>query len=179
MDIVRNRTHDQRLEGANGNGEGDRDLLQRLQADFVNYKQRAEREREEQTQLANEQLILRLLSVLDDFSRALGGAPEKSANNGWVKGIALIEHKLRSTLEEEGLSMVEAAPGVDFDPWEHEAVLYEESPDYEEGKIKAVLKDGYKLYDKVIRPAQVAVSKGPGQGRPRARNRLFGWRRSV
>ncbi len=177
MDTLKIKMQDQELEEANQKGEQYLDLLQRVQADFVNYKRRVEQEREEQTKLANERLILKLLSVLDDFSRALGTAPEKEANNQWLKGMALIEHKLSSTLEEEGLSRIEAAPGVDFDPWEHEAVLHDESSDYEEGKIMTVLKDGYKLHDKVVRPAQVAVSKGPGRDEPRARNGFLRWKR--
>ena len=142
-----------------------RDLLQRLQADFINYKRRVEREREEQTKSANRELIVKLLPVLDDFARALGTVPEEMADADWVQGMALIERKLRATLEEEGLKRIDAE-GRDFDPWEHEAVFCEHSSDHDEGKVKAVFRDGYKLYDRVIRPAQVVVAKGNEPGEP-------------
>ncbi|TET12721.1 MAG: nucleotide exchange factor GrpE [Dehalococcoidia bacterium] len=87
------------------------------------------------------------------------------ADAEWVKGIALIQQKLRATLEEEGLKRIDAE-GKDFDPWEHEAVFCEASSDHDEGRVKAVIRDGYKLHDRVIRPAQVVVSKASEQGEP-------------
>lgn len=152
-------------EQPNTEAEEYRDLLQRLQADFVNYKRRVEREREEQTKSANRELILKLLPVLDDFAHALGTVPQELADAEWVQGMALIERKLRATLEKEGLKSIDAE-GKDFDPWEHEAVFCEQSSDHDEGKVKAVFRDGYKLHDRVIRPAQVVVSKGSEPGEP-------------
>jgi len=90
-------------EGTNAEVEEYRDLLQRLQADFVNYKRRVEQEREEQTRSANRELILKLLPTLDDFARALGPVPQEMADAEWVKGIALIQQKLMATLEEAEL----------------------------------------------------------------------------
>jgi len=152
-------------ERTNAEVEEYRDLLQRLQADFVNYKRRVERAREEQTRSSNKALILKLLPILDDFTRALGPVPQEMADAEWVKGIALIQQKLMATLEEEGLKRIDAE-GKDFDPWEHEAVFCEESSHRDEGKVKAVIRDGYKLHDRVIRPAQVVVSKASEQGEP-------------
>ncbi len=152
-------------ERADGEEEEYRDLLHRLQADFVNYKRRVEREREEQARSANSALILKLLPVLDDFARALGTMPQEMADADWVKGMALIKRKLMATLEEEGLKRIEAE-GKDFDPWEHEAVFCEGSSDHDEDKVRAVLRDGYKFHDRVIRPAQVVVSKGGRPGEP-------------
>jgi molecular chaperone GrpE len=149
-------------ERADGEEEEYRDLLHRRQADFVNYKRRVEREREEQARSANSALILKLLPVLDDFARALGTMPQEMADADWVKGMALIKRKLMATLEEEGLKRIEAE-GKDFDPWEHEAVFCEGSSDHDEDKVRAVLRDGYKFHDRVIRPAQVVVSKGGGR----------------
>lgn len=146
------------------------DLLQRLQADFTNYKRRMEREREQETKSASKDLILRLLPILDDFGRALESVPGEMAEDDWVKGMAIIERKLMATLEGEGLERLDAE-GKEFDPWEHEAVLCQESSDHDEGKIKAVLRDGYKLHGRVIRPAQVIVSKRSEQGESQARNR--------
>jgi len=135
------------------------DLLQRTQADFINYKRRAEREREEQAKFAKADLILKLLPVLDDFNRAREAMPPEVASTDWAEGIELIGKKLMAILEEEGVSRIEAE-GKTFDPWEHEALSYDESDEYEEGKVKAVFEDGYRLNGRVIRPAQVAVSKG-------------------
>jgi len=140
--------------------EGDYpDLLQKTQADFINYKHRVERERKEQAKFAKADLILRLLPILDDFNRAQEAMPPEIAEADWSKGIELIKRKLMAVLEEEGMSKIEAE-GKDFDPREHDALSYEESERYEEGKVKAVFSDGYRLNDRVIRPAQVAVSKG-------------------
>lgn len=146
-------------EKTNTEVEEYRDLLQRLQADFINYKRRVEREREEQTKSATRELILKLLPVLDDFARALGSVPQNMADADWVQGMAFIERKLMAILEEEGLKRIDAE-GKEFDPWEHEAMFCEESSDHDEGKVKAVLRDGYKLHDRVIRPAQVVVIQG-------------------
>jgi len=152
-------------EKTNIEAEEYRYLLQRLQADFTNYKRRVEREREEQTKFANRELILKLLPVLDDFARALESVPQEMADAGWVEGMAFIARKLTAILEEQGLTKIDAE-GKEFDPWEHEAVRCEESSDPDEGKVKAVLRDGYKLHDRVIRPAQVVVSRRGEPGEP-------------
>jgi len=134
-------------------------LLQQAQADLVNYRRRTEQERADALRGAKADVLLSVLPVLDDFERALQAAPPEHAGQPWVEGLALIERKLRSALEAHGVTPVEAL-GKPFDPWEHEAVLYEESPAHEEGQVIAVLRPGYKLQGKVIRPAQVKVAKG-------------------
>ncbi len=133
-------------------------LLQSLQADFANYRRRVEREREEQAKYANRELILKVLPVMDDFTRALGTVPQEMTDAGWVQGIAFIERKLMAILEEEGLKKIEAEGKV-FDPWEHEAVFTKESNGDDEGRVASIIREGYKLHDKVIRPAQVSVSQ--------------------
>lgn len=135
------------------------DLLQRTQADFMNFRRRVEREREEQGKFAKAELIVKLLPILDDFSRARETTPPEAANSEWAKGVGLIEKELLAVLEDEGTSKIEAE-GKDFDPQEHEAISYEESDVYEEGKVKTVFSDGYRFNGKVLRPARVAVSKG-------------------
>jgi molecular chaperone GrpE len=135
------------------------DMLQRLQADFVNYKRRVEREREEQTRQANRELMLRILPAIDDLRRALDSVPEDVAESEWARGIAHVGRKLMTALEEEGLERIEAE-GEAFDPWQHEAVFCEEGPEQEEGTVRSVCRDGYRLHDKVVRPAQVVVCKG-------------------
>jgi len=129
---------------------------QRVQADFSNFKKRAEREKEEVTKFANAELVASLLPVIDDLERALDNASGKLAGLTWVEGIRLIYRKFLSILEAHGLSAIEAE-GKDFDPSLHEAVLYEEG---EEGKVLAELQKGYKFHDRVIRPAMVKVGKG-------------------
>jgi molecular chaperone GrpE len=107
-------------------------------------------------------LIVNLLPVLDDLERALSSVSAKLAGLTWVDGIRLIHRKLKAVLEAQGLSEIHAE-GQDFDPNLHEAVLHEEG---EEGKVTAELQKGYKLYDRVIRPAMVAVGNGRGASPP-------------
>lgn len=128
---------------------------QRVQADFSNFKKRAEKEKEEVTKFANAELVASLLPVIDDLERALESAG-KLAGLTWVEGIRLIYRKFLGILEAHGLCAIEAV-GKDFDPSLHEAVLYEEA---EEGKVLAELQRGYKFHDRVIRPAMVKVGKG-------------------
>ncbi len=144
-----------------------RDMLQRLQADFVNYKRRVEREREEQTQQANRELMLRILPAIDDLRRALDSVPEDVAESEWAKGIAHVGRKLMTALEDEGLERIEAE-GEAFDPQQHEAVFCEEGPEQEEGTVRSVCRDGYRLHDNVIRPAQVVVCNGGRRQEPAA-----------
>ena len=132
------------------------DSWKRTQADFINYKRRAEQEKREMGDYANTQLILTLLPVLDDFMRAFEAIPPKYAKTGWVDGIRLVEQKLRTTLEAQGLSPIKAL-GETFDPNLHEAIMHTKG---EDGKIVQEMQKGYKLHDKVIRPSQVAVGNG-------------------
>jgi molecular chaperone GrpE len=145
-------------EKANAEEERYLRLIQSLQADFANYRHRVEREREDQAKYANRELILKVLPIMDDFARALGTVPQEMTDAGWVQGMALIERKLTAILEEEGLKRIEAE-GKDFDPWEHEAVFTVEGNGDDEGRVTSIIREGYKLYDKVIRPAQVSVFK--------------------
>jgi len=128
---------------------------QRAQADFINFKRRTEQERAEAAKFANAMLILNLLPILDDLERALDNVSTKLAGLTWVDGIRLIYRKFQAVLESQGLSQIEAE-GADFDPNLHEAVMY---ADGEEGKVVAELQKGYKLHDRVIRPAMVSVGR--------------------
>lgn len=147
------------LDEANRKAEEFLGLLQRAQADFANYRRRVDQERADAAVSTKANVILKFLPVLDDFERALQAIPPEDRQKDWVQGITLIQRKLRSILESEGVTRMEPL-GQTFDPWEHEAVLYQESPDHPEGEVMAVLRDGYKLNSRVIRPAQVAVAKG-------------------
>ena len=129
---------------------------QRAQADFINYKRRSEQEREETVKFANSALMFSLLSILDDWERALASIPDELANLSWVDGIRLIERKLRAVLEAQGLSPIEAV-GEPFDPNLHEAAMQGKG---EEGIVVAEMQKGYKFHDRVIRPAKVVVGNG-------------------
>ena len=128
---------------------------QRAQADFINFKRRAEQERSELVRLANSTLILNLLPVLDDLERALDNVSERLAGLTWVDGIVLIYRKLKAILEGHGLAEIKAV-GEPFDPNLHEAVLYGPG---EAGKVIEELQKGYTLYDRVLRPTMVKVGK--------------------
>lgn len=134
-----------------------RDLLQRTQADFVNYKRRVEDEKNDLVKRANVDLLSRLLPSLDDFERALENNPLTEKDIQWREGIVLIYRNLMATLESYGLRKV-SAQDLPFDPREHEALLYEEAPDLPDGTVLRVIRDGYGLHDRILRPAQVSVS---------------------
>jgi len=129
---------------------------QRTQADFINYKRRSEQEKEEIGKFATSILMLSLLPILDDLERAFTSIPVHLAQLTWVDGIRLIERKLQASLEAQGLSPIKAI-GEPFDPKLHEATMYRKG---EEGIVIEELQKGYKLHDRVIRPAMVVVGNG-------------------
>jgi molecular chaperone GrpE len=129
---------------------------QRAQADFINFKKRSEREKADLGKYANSELILKLLPALDDLERALAAIPPRQAKLSWVDGVRLIERKLRTILEGEGLSQIEAL-GEPFDPHFHEAVRQDK------GKAGIVIDEtqkGYMLNDRLLRPSKVVVGTG-------------------
>ncbi len=129
---------------------------QRTQADFINYKRRVEQEKEEISKFANTMLMLNLLSFLDDLERAFISIPPHLAKLSWVDGIKLTERKLQASLEAQGLSQIKAL-GEPFDPKLHEAAMHGKG---KEGIVIEELQKGYKLHDRVIRPAMVVVGNG-------------------
>ena len=128
---------------------------QRAEADFQNYKRRVEQERDETRRFASAALIINVLPILDDLERALMSLDARLAGLTWFEGIALIHRKILILLENAGVSVIQAE-GQQFDPREHEAVMHSEG---EEGKVLAEVQRGYKLYDRVLRPAMVVVGK--------------------
>ena len=129
---------------------------QRAQADFINYKRRSEQEKEEISKFANASLMLNLLPILDDLERAFTSIPSHLARLTWADGIRLIERKLQASLEVQGLSPIKAL-GETFDPKFHEAAMHGKG---KEGIVIEELQKGYKLHDRVIRPAMVVVGNG-------------------
>ncbi len=136
------------------------DGWQRIQAEFSNYKKRQEAERMQTMVLANAALLRKLLPVVDDFARAMETLPTNLSQVTWLEGITLIQHKLESVIESEGVKPVETE-GQAFDPRYHEAVTYEEAEGYEDGQIIGEVQRGYILGERVLRPALVRVAKAP------------------
>ena len=135
-------------------------MAQRAQADLINYRRRAAEEKSALRQSANSELLLKILSNVDDFNRALAIIPSDAIAPGWLDGLLLVQRNICHLLESEGVSKIEPL-GLSFEPWECEAISYEETPGEEEGKVIKVLRDGYKQHDRVLRAAQVIVSKKP------------------
>lgn len=150
------------LEEERARAEEYLDRWKRAQAEFVNYKKRNEKDREELLRFANSILIAKLLPILDDFERALRTIPDRIHTLTWVEGIFIIHRKLQAVLEQEGVTEIEAEVGREFDPTVHEAVVHEESEEYKEGQIIDILQQGYKLHDRVVRPTLVKVAKEKG-----------------
>jgi molecular chaperone GrpE len=134
------------------------DLAQRVQADFENYRKRAAREQERLVAHAHERLVRELLPVLDDLERALEAA-EAHEEAKLEEGVALVARSLADILRKEGLEQVQTEGK--FDPHVHEALLSQPS-EAEEGAVVEVIQKGYRLGDRVLRPARVVVSSGHG-----------------
>ena len=141
--------------------EQESERYMRLMAEFQNFKRRAAKEKTDIHAFANERIVNDLLPVLDNFERALGTEAEASENEelkNYAKGMELIFEQLKGALEKAGVKEIEAL-GEDFDPNVHNAVMTEQTDEYEDGKISKVMQKGYKLNDRVVRPSMVAVNK--------------------
>jgi molecular chaperone GrpE len=136
---------------------------QRSAADFANFKRRIDEEK----RFAERWLLQELLGVLDDFERAWASAPNELLKFTWVEGLLQINSKLFSVLQRHGVTPIETQ-GKDFSPLEHEAVMREEDSDpAEQTAVVGELQRGYRLHDRVLRPALVKVGKpkeAPGAG---------------
>jgi len=133
------------------------DGWQRAQAEFTNYRKRQERERELMRFEAVGRVVKRYLPIVDDMQRALKDRPREGDGAAWAEGIELIYRKLMSILEVEGVTPIEAE-GQMFDPNLHEAVVQSESDEHESGIVIEVLQTGYKMGERVLRPAMVRVA---------------------
>ena len=149
---------EQALEEAKAEAEEYLDGWRRAQAEFSNYKKRQRAEQSKVRELANANLLRKLLPVLDDFDRAISTMPEGVEKLSWTQGLLMVRRKLEAILETEGVEPIEAE-GASFDPYYHEAVTHEEMPGYEEGQIIGEVQKGYVLGERVIRPALVRVAK--------------------
>lgn len=134
-----------------------KDQYIRLFAEFENYKKRTLKEKIEFSQYANQNIMVSLLAVLDDFERALKELA-KSGENDHLKGVELIYNKFKNTLIEKGLKTIEVKAGDDFNVDFHEAITQIPAPAEElKGKIVDVIETGYQLHDRVIRFAKVVT----------------------
>lgn len=131
-------------------------LAQRVQADFDNYRKRAIRDQERLVAHAHERLVRELLPVLDDLERALEAA-EQHEEAKLVEGVKLVEQSLRNALRKEGLVEIETDGA--FDPHVHEALLTQPGGDAESGAVLDVVQRGYRVGDRVVRPARVIVAE--------------------
>lgn len=145
----------QKIESLEKQVEQMKELAQRTQAEFMNYKKRIAKEKQDLTVFANEKIIMEMLSVVDNFQRALDSEMDKET--GFYQGVDLIKKELESVLARNGLEEIEAI-NQPFDPNYHHAVMQIETED-EPNTVVEVLQKGYKLKEKVIRPVMVKVSK--------------------
>lgn len=134
------------------------DGWQRERAEFSNFKKRIDRENEQLHQTITGSVIKKYLVILDDLDLALKSRPKEGEGAAWAEGIELIARKLQTILESEGIERINQSK-VQFDPNLHEAISHEENPDFECGEIIEVVRQGYKLGDRILRPAMVRVAR--------------------
>lgn len=137
-----------------------KDIAARSQADLENYRKRMIRERTEAIQYANFSLLSTLLPVIDNFEMGLKAAQNEGENSIIYQGMAMVQKQLRDFLSENRVEVIEVSEGDDFDPNLHEAIKQEVSDTVAEGKIIYAMRSGYRLQDRLLRPANVVVSKG-------------------
>ena len=154
------------LVAANAQSDEYLSALQRERAEFLNYKRRTAEERQRDFGLAGDDLIRKVLAVADDFDRAIDARPVELADNSWAEGVAAIDRKLRALLESEGVTEIDAAPGRRFDPREHDAIANVPGTGRPEGEIVDEVRRGYRLRDRVLRPALVAVAAPATESEP-------------
>jgi molecular chaperone GrpE len=143
------------LEEAQTKAAENLDGWQRAQAEFINYKNRVQRDRELDYASMKGDIIKKVLPVLDDLERSLAHRPDDSA---WANGMELIARKFQNILEAEGVKRIEAK-GKPFDPNFHEAISSEPHDEIESGHVIEVVQNGYMLGERVIRPAMVRVAQ--------------------
>jgi molecular chaperone GrpE len=145
------------LKAAEDEASANMDGWQRAQAEFINYRKRVERDQTKSFEDATVRVVKKYLEVLDDLNLALSSPPQDEEGAEWAQGIELIYRKLLTILENEGVVVMEVE-GHSFDPNLHEAISQEESPDHESGQIIEVIKNGYLIGERVLRPALVRVA---------------------
>lgn len=135
------------------------DDLQRLRADFENYRKQAERERDMARKNGADSATTQMLPVIDNVERAIAHIPEDIADHPWVKGIGGLIKQLDSTLGQLGVKRIDANNGTAFNPEVHQAVHFDDTAEGEHEVVAEELQAGYTLHDRVIRPAMVKVTR--------------------
>jgi molecular chaperone GrpE len=136
--------------------DGLQDRLLRQAAEFDNYRKRIDRERRESSEFAAADVLQDIIPILDDFERAL--KVDAPGSEPYRQGLEIIHRALMDLLKKRGVTVIDAV-GTDFDPHIHQAVSYEHAPDTREGKVIAEFARGYRLGDRLLRPAMVKVAK--------------------
>lgn len=134
---------------------------QRAQADFANYKRRAQQEQEQIQRTFAAEAARLALPMLDSFERAFATLPVSLRGYTWIDGIALVEMQLRGMLQAAGIQPVSVAPGHAFDPTKHEAIGEIETVDHPEGHVAVVVQPGYEVAGMLLRPALVQLARAP------------------
>ncbi|NPA31841.1 MAG: nucleotide exchange factor GrpE [Chloroflexi bacterium] len=132
---------------------------QRERAEFANYRQRVEQQAAQTRDRVRGDVLKGLIDILDDLDLALQNRPTEGEAAAWAEGIVLIAQKIRTFLQQQGLEVIDPQPGDPFDPYLHEAIAVEPSDEVESGHIVSVLRKGYRVGDRVLRPALVRVAQ--------------------
>jgi molecular chaperone GrpE len=135
------------------------DGWQRARAEFANYKRRMDAERTELTASAGAESLKRVLPAVDDFERAMQTLPDDLRDNPWISGVLMVQRKLNIALEQSGITPLAVNPGDAFDPNVHEAITHEDSEQFGSQQIIGEVQRGYKIGDRVLRPAMVRVAR--------------------
>ena len=148
----------ERLKKAEDGCSSNLDGWQRERAEFSNYKKRIDRDQVSLGQSITGSVIKKYLPVMDDLDLALKSRPKEGEGAAWAAGIELIQRKLMSILESEGVTPI-FENKVQFDPTIHEAITHEDNAEFASGEVIEVIRSGYKLGDRILRPAVVRVAR--------------------
>ncbi len=148
----------QRMQQIEQESTSYKDQYLRSAAEMKNYKRRVEQDRIDLIRNAGAGVLMKMLPILDDFDLAIAHVPEEIENSPWFNGIKLVQSKLQTVFEGEGVTPIQAL-GQRFDPNFHEAVMHEAAGPEHAGKVTAELRRGYVLNDRVIRPTMVKVGE--------------------
>ena len=138
------------------------DLAKRTQAEFENYQKRAQRDKAQDLRYAQAPLAFDILSVLDNLDRALASAQQAGEAGPLVQGVAMVQSQVLDVYRRHGITRIEAK-GEAFDPNLHQAVMQQPSREFAPGHVITVLEHGYRIHDRVLRPARVVVSAAPAE----------------
>ncbi len=157
ISVAEYQTMKEQLEQLRSQANEYADGWMRERADFQNYKRRVEREQAAQSQYLGGEILKKFFPIVDDLEQALASLPRDEVFAAWLNGLELILRKAQMMLEAEGLMGV-AQAGAEFDPMVHQAITHEPSDDYQSGQIIQVVRQGYRVGDRVLRPALVRVA---------------------